>query len=206
MNFNGAYMAKIGYARVSTLQQDLTEQINQLEAFGCRKIFAGKHSGNKKENQDKLDEMLNYAREGDTIVVTKIDRLARSMKQCVNILDTLRERNIDFIALQQGINTAEKSDPMTIAYMHLLSLFADMERNFIVERTQEGKRLKIAAGNLQAKGGRPPKVTSEIRQKIMSDFDKRLSIAKVAGKYLLSKATIAKLKSEYNKLKEKLNE
>ena len=61
-------MAKIGYARVSTLKQDLNEQISELEKFGCKKIFSGKHSGKAEKNEEQLNELLNYIREGDTLV------------------------------------------------------------------------------------------------------------------------------------------
>lgn len=86
-------MAKIGYARVSTLKQDLNEQITELEKFGCMKIFSSKHSGKAQENKEQLDELLNYIREGDIVVVTKLDRLGRSLSQCLKIIDMLIEKN-----------------------------------------------------------------------------------------------------------------
>lgn len=204
-------MAKIGYARVSTQAQDLSEQLIALENFGCEKIFSGKFSGktineqesfltSRKQNQAQLDKMLGYIREGDIVVVTKVDRLGRSLSQFMKVFDELRRKNIGFIALDQGIDTTKRSDPMAMAMIHLLGLFAELERSFIVERTSEGKRAKIAAGNLQAKGGRPPKVTPAIRQKIMKDFQSGLSILDVATRYNLSKATSAKLKGEYRKI------
>lgn len=204
-------MAKIGYARVSTQAQDLSEQLIALENFGCEKIFSGKFSGkaineqesfltSRKQNQAQLDKMLGYIREGDIVVVTKVDRLGRSLSQFMKVFDELRRKNIGFIALDQGIDTTKRSDPMAMAMIHLLGLFAELERSFIVERTSEGKRAKIAAGNLHAKGGRPPKVTPVIRQKIMKDFESGLSILDVATRYNLSKATSAKLKGEYRKI------
>ena len=206
-------MAKIGYARVSTQAQDLSEQLIALENFGCEKIFSGKFSGKAldredldtvltriKQNQAQLDKMLGYIREGDIVVVTKVDRLGRSLSQFMKVFDELRRKNVGFIALDQGIDTTKRSDPMAMAMIHLLGLFAELERSCIVERTSEGKRAKIAAGNLQAKGGRPPKVTPAIRQKIMKDFESGLSILDVATRYSLSKATSAKLKGEYRKI------
>lgn len=204
-------MAKIGYARVSTQAQDLSEQLIALENFGCEKIFSGKFSGktineqesfltSRKQNQAQLDKMLGYIREGDIVVVTKVDRLGRSLSQFMKVFDELRRKNIGFIALDQGIDTTKRSDPMAMAMIHLLGLFAELERSFIVERTSEGKRAKIAAGNLHAKGGRPPKVTPVIRQKIMKDFESGLSILDVATRYKISKATSAKLKGEYRKI------
>ena len=132
-------MTKIGYARVSTLKQDLSEQIAALEKFGCTKIFSGKHSGKAEKNEEQLNELLNYIREGDTLVVTKLDRLGRSLSQCLRTLDFLLENKIGFIALNQSIDTTKSKDPMAMAIIHLLGLFAELERNFIVERTQGGK-------------------------------------------------------------------
>ena len=193
-------MAKIGFARVSTQQQDLTEQIRLLKEYGCTKIFAGKHSGKADQNKEQIDELLNYVREGDVVVVTKLDRLGRSLTQCLNTLEFFKKNTIGFIAILQGINTRVQDNPMGTALIQLLGIFAELERNFIVERTQEGKRVKIAAGNLEAKGGRPRKVTPVIKSKIMLDFEKGASLSQVCKKYTLSRSTVANLKSEYRSL------
>lgn len=194
-------MAKIGFARVSTQQQDLTEQIRLLKEYGCTKIFAGKHSGKADQNKEQIDELLNYVREGDVVVVTKLDRLGRSLTQCLKTLDFFKENNIGFIALDQGIDTTKRKDPMAMAMIHLLGLFAELERSFIVERTQEGKRAKLAAGQKNALGGRPPKVTDKLRREIYKDFEKGLSINIATQKYNLSRATIARLKGNFNRSK-----
>lgn len=196
-------MAKIGYARVSTRKQDLTEQLTALKNSGCEKIFSGKFSGNVSNDLDpqtQLSKMLNYIREGDLVVVTRLDRLGRSLNQCLKVFDVLRRKNVGFIALEQGIDTTKRFDPMTMAMIHLLGVFAELERSFIVERTQEGKKAKIAAGDLKAKGGRPPKVTAIIKSKIMLDFEKGLSLSQVCKKYNLSRSTVSNLKIEYRSL------
>ena len=193
-------MTKIGYARVSTVKQDLSEQIAALEKFGCTKIFSGKHSGKAEKNEEQLNELLNYIREGDTLVVTKLDRLGRSLSQCLRTLDFLLENKIGFIALNQSIDTTKSKDPMAMAIIHLLGLFAELERNFIVERTQGGKRAKLNAGKLNALGGRPLKVTEKIRSKIYKDFSEGMSIREAVEKYALSKATIARLKGAFNRI------
>lgn len=193
-------MTKIGYARVSTVKQDLSEQIAALEKFGCTKIFSGKHSGKAEKNEEQLNELLNYIREGDILVVTKLDRLGRSLSQCLRTLDFLLENKIGFIALNQSIDTTKSKDPMAMAIIHLLGLFAELERNFIVERTQGGKRAKLNAGKLNALGGRPLKVTEKIRSKIYKDFSEGMSIREAVEKYALSKATIARLKGEFNRI------
>lgn len=194
-------MAKIGFARVSTLQQDLNEQIRILQEYGCKKIFSGKHSGVSIKNKEQLDELLNYIREGDVVVVTKLDRLGRSLTQCLNTLELFKKRKVGFIAIQQGINTQIQDNPMGTALIQLLGIFAELERNFIVERTQEGKRAKLAAGQKNALGGRPPKVTDKLRREIYKDFEKGLSINIATQKYNLSRATIARLKGDFNRSK-----
>lgn len=199
-------MAKIGYARVSTSKQDLSEQITVLKKFGCEKIFSGKFSGKDqnedletiltrvKQNKVQLDKMLNYVREGDIVVVTKIDRLGRSLIQCLKTLDYFKQNKIGFVALDQGIDTTKRKDPMAMAMIHLLGLFAELERNFIVERTQGGKLAKIESGDLKAIGGRPKKLSQKDEEKLVKDILKGGSINELAKKYEVSRATISRYK------------
>lgn len=201
-------MAKIGYARVSTTKQDLSEQITALKKFGCEKIFSGKFSGKDKDededletiltrvkqNKVQLDKMLNYVRDGDIVVVTKIDRLGRSLIQCLKTLDYFKQNKIGFVALDQGIDTTKRKDPMAMAMIHLLGLFAELERNFIVERTQGGKLAKIESGDLKAIGGRPKKLSEKAEEKLVKDILKGGSINELAKKYEVSRATISRYK------------
>lgn len=187
-------MAKVGYARVSTLKQDLNEQIAQLEKFGCTKIFSGKHSGKPKQNEEQLNELLNYIREGDIVIVTKLDRLGRSLSQCLKVLDVLTENNIGFIALNQGIDTTKHKDPMAMAMIHLLGLFAELERNFIVERTQGGKLAKIESGELKAIGGRPKILSEKDEKRLVKDIKNGDSLTKLSQRYEVSRATVSRYK------------
>ena len=201
-------MAKIGYARVSTVKQDLSEQIAALEKFGCEKIFYGKFSGKAqnedldtiltriKQNQAQLDNMLNYVREGDVVVVTKLDRLGRSLIQCLKTLDYFTQNKIGFIALDQGIDTTKRKDPMAMAMIHLLGLFAELERNFIVERTQGGKLAKVESGDLKAIGGRAKKLSEKTEERLVKDIKKKLSINELSKKYEVSRATISRYKKK----------
>lgn len=187
-------MAKIGYARVSTTKQDLSEQIAALKKFGCEKIFSGKHSGKAENNEEQLNELLSYIREGDTVIVTKLDRLGRSLSQCLKTLDYFKQNKISFVALDQGIDTTKRKDPMAMAMIHLLGLFAELERNFIVERTQGGKLAKIESGDLKAIGGRPKKLSQKEEEKLVKDILKGGSINELAKKYEVSRATISRYK------------
>ncbi len=183
-------MAKIGFARVSTQEQDLTEQIVQLEKVGCTKIFSGKNSGTIKNNQERIDELLNYLREDDILMVTKLDRLGRSLKQVLTVLDYLRENNIGFKTLDGAIDTTKKDDPFARAMIQLLGMFSELERNFIVIRTQEGKKAK----GKNAIGGRPKKMNKEKLCNFKKDISKGLSITQLSEKYNISVSTVQRYK------------
>ena len=180
-------MALVGYARVSSIQQDLTEQIEALKAFGCEKIFSGKHSGKAKDNQEQLNKMLDYIREGDTVVVTKVDRLGRSLNQVLNVLEEFKQQNIGFVAIQQNVDTRKQSDPLAMAMIQLLGIFAELERSFIVERTQEGIRAKREAG--EKCGGRPAALSESKLKQFKADAESGLSLSVLGHKYKISRAT-----------------
>ncbi|MHC5291048.1 recombinase family protein [Bacillus licheniformis] len=132
-------MGKIyGYARVSTVQQDLRLQLEALEAFGIPEedIFADKLTG-KTMNRESLKELLSIVQPGDMIIVKKLDRLGRSVRQVISLLDDLSEKKIYVKSLDEGIDTSNDS-PIARATIQLLAVFSEMERNFIVERTQAG--------------------------------------------------------------------
>ena len=195
-------MALIGYARVSSVQQNLDEQLEALKKYGCEKIFSSKHSGKAKDNKEQLDKMLDYVREGDTIVVTKIDRLGRSLSQVLNVLEEFRKENIGFVAIQQGIDTTKKNDALSTAMIHLLGLFAELERSFIVERTQEGIRLKNERG--EKCGGRPAALPDDRKKKLIEDIKRGNSLNELAFKYKVSRSTVQRIKEEIRKpLKER---
>lgn len=190
-------MALIGFARVSTKGQDISDQIAQLKKAGCIKIFTGKNSGRRESNKARLAELLDYVREDDTIIATHIDRLGRSSRQIIELLYYLEDHNIYLKTLDGWIDTQKRNDIMTKSILHLLSAFAELDRKMIISRTKEGKRAKIEAGDLSAIGGRPRKVTDEIKKSIFKDFEKGLSLNKTAEKYGLSRSTIATVKKEY---------
>ena len=182
-------MALIGFARVSTQQQDLATQLEKLEIAGCSKIFQGKHSGKADTNKEALDKLLDYVREGDTIVVTKMDRLGRSLSQVLTTIDILKERGVRLLAIDQAVDTS-KDDPMSKAMIQLLGMFAEMERNFIVSRTSEGKAL---SGNY---GGRPSKLTKEQRKEIRAKLAGGTSKLALSKEYEVSRATILNIQNE----------
>ncbi|HAV2128268.1 recombinase family protein [Enterobacter hormaechei] len=145
---------QIGYVRVSTNDQNTVLQRNALECAGCELIFEDKMSG-KTSDRPGLKKVLRTLSEGDTLVVWKLDRLGRSMRHLVTLIEDLRGRGINFRSLTDSIDT---STPMGRFFFHVMGALAEMERELIVERTRAG----LAAARQQGRiGGRRPKLTAE---------------------------------------------
>lgn len=132
---------KVGYARVSTQDQNLSAQIEALKTAGCKKIFKEKVSATK--DRPQLNEMLNYVKEGDIVVIWKIDRLGRSVIDLINIIERFRRDKIEFISLTNNIDTTTASGRLVFS---IFASFAEFERELISERT------KFSLANLKAKG------------------------------------------------------
>lgn len=145
---------QIGYVRVSTNDQNTSLQRDALERAGCEQIFEEKMSGTV-ANRPVLKRVLKQLGEGDTLVVWKLDRLGRSMRNLVLLIDELKNRDIHFRSLTDSIDT---SSPMGRFIFHIMGALAEMERELIVERTMAG----LAAAREQGRiGGRRPKLTQE---------------------------------------------
>lgn len=140
-------MAKIGYARVSTRDQNLDLQLAELEKAGCEKIFSEHKSGLKARIE--LVEAIKYLRKGDTLVVYKFDRLGRSLSDLLSIISELHEKGIEIHSIKDDIDTSSTSGRLM---MHIFASLAEFERDLIVERTQAGRRAAMAKGK---KMGRP---------------------------------------------------
>ncbi len=127
-------MAKLGYARVAGRKDTLEKQVVVLKEFGCTKIFTDDHT-TKNSERSGLKAMLEYAREGDVVIVFKMDRLARSIQELQQITDELKEREIDFISLTQNIDTSSENGD---AVFNWIDIFADFEREVHSERVRSG--------------------------------------------------------------------
>ena len=138
----------IGYARVSTQDQTLNLQKDALEKLGCNKIFTDTASGAKAERIG-LEEALEYVREGDTLVVWRLDRLGRSLKHLIETITELNSRKIGFKSIQENIDTTTSGGKLVF---HIFGALAEFERDIIRERTQAGLTAARARGRL---GGRP---------------------------------------------------
>jgi len=174
----------IGYARVSTQDQNLDLQNDALKAAGCENIYTDKMSG-AKTNRPGLEEILGFIRKGDTLVVWKLDRLGRSLKHLIQVLNQLDERGVYFKSIQESLDT---STPGGKLIFHVFGALAEFERDIIRERTMAGLAAARARGR---KGGRPRKLSKkqvEMAKKLMND--PTISIGEICRTMGVSKATL----------------
>ena len=139
---------KIGYARVSTKDQSLNLQKDALKKAGCQKIYSEQISGTKTDRAN-LDEMIEHLRQGDIIVVWKLDRLGRSLRDLINLISKFQDLGVEFKSLQDNIDTTTPTGKLTF---HLFAALAEFERDIISERTKAG----LASARTRGRhGGRP---------------------------------------------------
>lgn len=177
-------MAVVGYARVSTGQQDHSAQVERLKKAGAEKIFTEKRSGLDRERPE-LARCLEYVREGDTLAVTKLDRLARSTADLYRVVTDLTDRGVSFKVLDDdAVDTTTRTGKLI---MGVLALIAEFETAIRKERQMEGIAKAKAEGRT---GGRPKRVTDEVRATVLRLRNEGESIRAVATRVGLSKATI----------------
>jgi len=150
-------MEYIGYARVSTEEQHLDAQIEQLNAAGCSKLYEEKASG-VKEDRPELAKMLGYIREGDVVVVCKLDRIARSTKHLLQIVETLEKRKVSFKVLNIDLDT---STPTGKLMLSMLAAIGQFEREMMLERQKEGIRIAKEKGKY---AGRKPTARNQAQK------------------------------------------
>jgi DNA invertase Pin-like site-specific DNA recombinase len=176
---------RIGYARVSTADQHPEAQHDALQAAGCERIFTDKGISGKLASRPQWDACLDYLRPGDVLVVTKLDRLGRSVKHLVDLGLMLADRGIDLVVTQQGIDT---TTPAGKLLFHLLASIAEFEADLISERTRDGLAAARARGR---QGGRPAKLNarqvSVMRQMYAS---REHTIGEIASTFGVSHMTV----------------
>lgn len=174
----------MGYARVSTVDQDASLQVDALEAAGCDRVFVEQMTG-MAQSRPQLDRMLDQLRPGDTVVVWRLDRLGRSLRHLVDQVQLLAEREIGFRSLQETIDT---SSPGGRLVFHVFAALAEFERDLIQERTNAGLAAARARGRL---GGRPPQLSADQVRTARQLYDKRELTVEEIGKVLgVSRTTI----------------
>ena len=154
-------MAAYGYARVSTTDQDLTTQVEKLTAAGCTIIREEKVSGTTREGRTELDTLLAFLRKGDVLMVTRVDRLARSVGDLQDIGKAIRSRGADLQATDQPIDTTTAAGK---CFLDMLGVFAEFETNLRRERQLEGIAKAKAAGVYRGKGRAPSVPADRIRE------------------------------------------
>lgn len=175
----------IGYARVSTEDQNLSMQTSELKAVGCEKIFSDKVSG-AKADRPGLKACVEYLQQGDTLIVWRLDRLGRSMVHLVSVVALLKERGIAFKSLRDGaIDTTTASGELIF---NIFSALAQFERQLIQERTKAGLAVARSRGK---KGGRKPisAEDSKVRMAKKMHQDKSISIKDICSTLKISKST-----------------
>ncbi|WP_457938827.1 recombinase family protein [Mesorhizobium sp. 10J20-29] len=177
----------VAYARVSTGQQDNQSQIDRLMAAGATKVFSEKKSG-LDGGRPELAECLRYVREGDTLMVTKLDRLARSTADLYKIVTELADKGVGFRVLDDAaVDTTTRTGKLV---MGILALIAEFETEIRRERQMEGIAKAKSEGRM---GGRPKQVTDEIEGRIRDLRAQGVSIRKIAAEVEFSKATVQKV-------------
>lgn len=166
------FVLKFGYARVSTQDQSLSLQLDALDHYGVDETFEEKESG-KRKNRPQLDELLKVLRKGDTVVVYKLDRISRSTKHLIELMEYFKAKGIHFVSIQDRIDTITA---MGRFFFRMLASIAELERDIISERTKDGLTSARARGR---NGGRPKVDLKKIELAIKMYESKDYSLSQI---------------------------
>ena len=176
-------MAHVGYARVSTLEQDPTLQLDALAAAECAKVFEDRASG-ARADRPGLRQALDYVRDGDVLIVWKLDRLGRSLPHLIDTVSTLEKRGVGFRSLTEAIDTTTSGGRLVF---HLFGALGQFERDLIRERTRAGLASAQARGR---KGGRRPVVTPDKLKRAREIISKGLTVREAATRLKIGKTAL----------------
>lgn len=179
----GCNMAAIGYARVSTTDQDLALQLDALAKAGCARVFEDQASG-AKTDRPGLAAALGFVREGDVLTVWKLDRLGRSLPHLIETVNTLEARGVSFRSLTEAIDTTTPSGRLVF---HIFGALGQFERDLIRERTRAGLDAAAARGR---QGGRKPVVTDEKLRRAQTLLAQGLTVREVAARVKVGKTAL----------------
>src|SRR5262245_24655046 len=186
MRQRGKRMRLYGYARVSTIDQDLALQKQALKAAGCEVIRAEKASGSSRAGREELERLLDFLQEGDVLMVTRIDRLARSIGDLQDIVRLLKSRKVSLKATEQPIDTSTAAGK---AFLDMLGVFAEFETNLRRERQLEGIAKAKAEGVYK---GRKPSISHE---KVVSLSKEGLGATEIARRLQIGRASVYRVLS-----------
>jgi DNA invertase Pin-like site-specific DNA recombinase len=178
-------VVKYGYARVSSNTQDYAAQVEALKAAGCRKIFSEKASGKSTNGRREFDRLMKSLVSGDTVVVTKLDRLARSSRDLHNILHELQEHGCGFVSL--GESWCDTTTDVGRLVMTIMGGIAEFERSLIRKRCEEGIERARRKGT---RFGRPTALDASQRRRIAERYAAGETMAQLAREYECGEATI----------------
>lgn len=179
--------ARIGYARTSTTDQNLDAQIAALEMAGCSMIRKEQKSGARLDDRQELITILDFIREGETLIVTRIDRLARSLRDLQIIVDKLKAKGAHLFATEQPVDTSTATGK---AFFDMLGVFAEFETNLRRERQAEGITAAKAKGVYK---GRPAKINMEEIKRCLKEGLRPADIARNMG---VARSTVYKAKAQ----------
>ena len=174
----------IGYARVSTADQNSGLQIDALKKLGCEKVYSDEGVSGSKTDRPELNKALEHLRKGDTLVVWKLDRLGRSVSHLIEVVKQLDERGVQFKSIQETIDT---STPGGKLVFHVFCSLAEFEKDLIKERTNAGLTAARARGRV---GGRPSVLTpAQVKAGKVLAADKALTVKEICKQLNISRAT-----------------
>lgn len=179
-------MAKVGYARVSSVGQSLDVQVEKLTKHQCEKIYSDKRTGTTADRPE-LKQCLDYVREGDQLVITKLDRLARSTLHLTQIADRLKSKGVELVVLDQNIDT---STPTGKLLFNMLASIAEFETEIRKERQLEGIEKAKAKGT---RFGAKAKLTDEEINQLRQDKASGVVVSELMKRYGISKASVYRL-------------
>lgn len=173
-----------GYARVSTADQDASLQRDALSRYGCSEIFTDVGSGSR-AHRPELDRLWGKLRDGDTVVVWRLDRLGRSVPHLIDQLEDLQARGVGFVSLQETIDTTTPGGRLVF---HVFSALAQFERDLVIERTTAGLAAARARGRV---GGRPKKLTEQQAATARSLYEaKNMTVTEIGQVLGVSRSTV----------------
>lgn len=185
LEISGLHMTKVGYARVSSAGQSLDVQLDKLAKAGCAKVYREKRSGRQAENRPELQAALEYVREGDVLVVSRLDRVARSVIDLAKIADLLKRKGVSLQVLDQGLDTSTAEG---VLLFNLLGAFAEFEADIRAERQRDGIALARKKG---VKFGRKKALTGTQEERIRKmRAEEGFSIGQLTERFGISRSSV----------------
>lgn len=181
----------VGYARVSTREQHLSGQIDQLRAAGCTKIFTDQGSGKDIRKRTNLGRLLEYVRAGDVVVVTQLDRLSRSLMDLLSLVEQFGEQGVALRPLKENFDTSTTDGKL---FFQFTAMLAEYERSRIRERTLDGLKAARVRGRV---GGRPRRLNEKQERMIWRQHQDGESMREIARTFNVSVGTISRALARY---------